>query len=137
MVFWIDFHERGTFIHPLVVLDVDLLYIPRNTSADRVKMDVRLRIVGGFEAGKILPEENTSDDQNNERGEKYPTLVGVAPRIRGDRRVSSAAAARRRNCLRWIRSRILLRCTHFPSTYSAKRDSATPVDLARDIFERL
>ena len=42
-------------------------------------MDVHLRIVGGFEAGKIVPEENTGNGQNNERGKKYPTLVG-APR---------------------------------------------------------
>ena len=81
IVFWIDFHECGTFIDPLVVLDVDLLDISGNASADRVKMDVYLRIVGGFEAGKIVPEEGTSNGQNNERGKKYPTFVGAPPRI--------------------------------------------------------
>ena len=38
-------------------------------------MDVHLRIVGGFEAGQVVPEENTGNRQNNERGKKDETLV--------------------------------------------------------------
>ena len=90
IVSWIDFHERGTFIDPLVVVDVDLLDISGNASADRVKMDVYLRIVGGFEAGKIVPEESAGDGQNNERGKKYPTLVGAPLRISRSWRVICA-----------------------------------------------
>jgi hypothetical protein len=44
-------------------------------------MDVHLRIVGGFEAGKIMEEESTGNGQNNERGNEYPTLVGAPWRI--------------------------------------------------------
>src|SRR5271154_6723218 len=126
-------------MHPLVVLNVDTLDVSRNASADRVEVDVHLRIVGGFKGRKITPKENTSDDQNNERGNKYPTLVGVALRICGNQRIGCDAVVRRcallwRDCLLRIRSRILISRIHFPSTYSAKRDSATPVDLARDIF---
>jgi hypothetical protein len=66
----------------LVVLNVDLLDISGDASAHRVKMDVYLRIVGGFEAGKIMPEECASNDQNDERGKKYPTFVGAPPRKR-------------------------------------------------------
>jgi hypothetical protein len=65
----------------LVVLNVDLLGVTGNASADRVKMDVHLRIVGGFEAGKIVPEESTGNGQNNERGKKYETLVRALRRI--------------------------------------------------------
>ena len=106
-------------------------------------MDVHLRIVGGFEAGKIVPEENTGNSQNNERGKKYPTLVGALrsdkPKLAGQlkRRVSCAAFALYVWPARWIRCLILFSHTHFPSTYSAKPDSATPIALARDIFARL
>ena len=103
-------------------------------------MDVHLRIVSGFEAGKIMPEERTSNGHNNERGKKYPAFVG-APfwESRNDGSAAPALSAECvwRSCLRWIRCRILLSRTHFPSTYSAKRDSATPVALARDILARL
>ena len=99
-------------------------------------MDVHLRIVGGFEAGKIVPEESTGNDQNNERGKKYPTLVGAPSRIR-NWGISSPSAGQRPVALRWIRWLILLSHIHFPSTYSAKCDSATPIALARDIFARL
>jgi len=43
----------------LVITDVDLLNISGNARADRVEVDVYLRIVSGFEAGKIMPEEGT------------------------------------------------------------------------------
>jgi hypothetical protein len=77
----------------LVILNVDILDISGNPSADRVKMDVHLRIVGGFEAGKIVKEENTGNGQNYERGKKYPTLVGASLWI--NRRVSCAGVVRR------------------------------------------
>ena len=44
-------------------------------------MDVDLRIVGGFEARKIVPEENTANGQNDERGKNDPTFVGAPSRI--------------------------------------------------------
>jgi hypothetical protein len=56
-------------------------------------MDVHLRIVGGFEARKIVPEESAGNGQNNERGKKYPTLVGASLWI--NRRVSCAGVVRR------------------------------------------
>jgi hypothetical protein len=67
----------------LVVLDVDLLNISGDASADRIEMSVHLCVVCGFEAGNIVPEECSSDDQNNESGKKYPTFVRMLPRKGG------------------------------------------------------
>ena len=62
-------------------------------------MDVHLRIVGGFEAGKIVPEESTGNGQNNERGKKYPTLVGApSDKLNWDK-PKLAGQLRRRCCL--------------------------------------
>jgi hypothetical protein len=65
----------------LVVLNVDLLDISGNASAHRIEMNVYLRIVGGFEAGKIMPEQSATHGENDERGKKYPMLVRASPRI--------------------------------------------------------
>jgi hypothetical protein len=42
-------------------------------------MDIHLRIVGGFEAGKMVPEEYPGNGQNDESGKNYLTFVGALP----------------------------------------------------------
>ena len=53
-------------------------------------MDVYLRIVGGFEAGKIVPEESTSNDQNNETRQEISNVCRSAssdkPKLTGQLR---------------------------------------------------
>ena len=50
-----------------------------NAGADGVEMDVDLRVVGGFEAGKIMPEENAENDQNDEGRANDQPLVRALP----------------------------------------------------------
>ncbi len=46
IVLRIDLHQHGAFLHPLVVVHVDLHHVAGNTRADRIQVNIRLGIVG-------------------------------------------------------------------------------------------
>ena len=75
IVLGINLDNCGTCVHRLVVIDVDLLDVSRDSSTDRVEMHVHLRIIGRFEVGELVPQKDAIYSEHNDRAEYEPTLA--------------------------------------------------------------
>jgi len=57
IVFGIDLDKHRAFLNVLVIVHIHLDYVTGNAGADGIKVSVYLRIVSGFIAAQVSPQE--------------------------------------------------------------------------------
>src|SRR5439155_26615933 len=62
----IDLHQWRPRIHILVVINKQLLHVPRNSRADCVQLAIDLRVTSRCVTGKVAPQDEANHEQRDQ-----------------------------------------------------------------------